>query len=322
MSVGATITLLSATNTVDHDHPEALGLVSGLDSGLGIESDGSVAASGSSATMASKTTKPAAPFPLRDLVLLRGELVLQDRGATVAGSARIRMGGARSSERSSSPSTTPTPWTTGSSSGAGGSSLTSEPPSLFAFDPSSSAATAREVSAVANSSSDKAGAAGAAAASAKTVAVDSHAVSQGEHLASTTKVAVSVTGDSLLGKAWEPKPFFLGTSLSQIFPSPPPPQFDSQPTVTGRRVAPPGLGGVTPSVDKDEEDGEGDDGDDVVAFDGVDLELTGTCKVRGDVALLGSAAVKVRMCRYPPPQARVVFVVPDNTSHILWGCLP
>lgn len=94
-------------------------------------------------------------------------------------------------------------------------------------------------------------------------------------------VAVTVAGNAVLGEAWAVKPFFLGTSLSQIFPSPPSPSV--APLTGGTTVAHEGGGGG------------GGSGEDVVTFDGVSLELKGSCDVRGEVHLGGPAVVKVRL---------------------------
>lgn len=98
-------------------------------------------------------------------------------------------------------------------------------------------------------------------------------------------LSIEVTGKTLLGEAWKPKPFFLGTWLSQIFASPISEAAELFSAST-KNTSPEGF---VPAL---RERALGDD--DVVMSDGVDLLLGGETLVRGEVRLAGSAVMKVR----------------------------
>ena len=110
-------------------------------------------------------------------------------------------------------------------------------------------------------------------------------------------VKLEMAGRADLGEAWEPKPFFLGTSLSPLFPSPP-----AAPEGEG-----PGARGEKHRWRTSGRSGEGD----VVVFDAVLVELSGDSDVRGDLSLVQSSSVQVRKPLVPSLPA-VVF----SQSHI------
>lgn len=120
-------------------------------------------------------------------------------------------------------------------------------------------------------------------------------------------VALEVAGEAKLGEAWDPKPFFLGTSLSQLFPSVAP--------ALSQREAPPAVGGLRDGgVDQEAaQAGVHGDLDDLVVFDGVVIDLKGESTVRGHVSLVGTAGVQVR--------ATYVAAGPAGSSQSLSGCL-
>lgn len=116
------------------------------------------------------------------------------------------------------------------------------------------------------------------------------------HDTGTRKAAVvELMGQAHLGGAWEPKPFFLGTRLSHVFPAP-------RPSVSEQTSARDGAEG---GKDSKAVHGDGvaaaagagsvgDDRDDYwVELDGVVMKLTGEALVAGRVRVLGSAVVEV-----------------------------
>lgn len=196
------------------------------------------------------------PFALEDLVLLRGELVLQHSGGdssgggsrqavTVTNSARVRM--AHISAAASG--------TVGDNPG-GAQGERRNNGRHYPRGSSLSSSTA------------------IAAATARAATV------RGSSVGGVSPVIAAIAGEAKIGEAWEPKPFFLGTSLSQIFP-PPPSASDGAAeaeAVYGWR-----SGGFR-------------EGEDIVTFDSVLVELVGQSMVRGEVALAGSAMIQVRCC--------------------------
>ncbi|CAM9806315.1 unnamed protein product, partial [Hapterophycus canaliculatus] len=206
----------------------------------------------------------AAPFALKELVLLRGELFLQSGGGDGSGQQQQHPG------------------------------VTVQKSARFRT---------ANVSVVAHDFL-----AGGAAEAAETAG--------GETLnGSDSTVVVEVAGRATLGEAWEPKPFFLGTSLSRLFPS-------SSPAPPRRKVSPAAAasGPRDGSDDRRASKAGGDgDPDDRVSFDGVAMGLKGESVVRGDVSLVGTAGVQVcqtgsltlagdtaiRRAQAPPPASLV-----------------
>ena len=87
---------------------------------------------------------------------------------------------------------------------------------------------------------------------------------------------VNVTGSAVIGEAWEPKPFFLGTWLSQVLD-----------------ICPFLVQAPRPPVWAILGDKEGALCGDEVALEGMELKLGGQSLVRGNVSLAGSAVVQV-----------------------------
>lgn len=105
--------------------------------------------------------------------------------------------------------------------------------------------------------------------------------------AAVAGVTLEVQGAAKLGEAWEPKPFFLGTSLSQRFPSP-----------ESAELAGAGAGAVEGGGRHAARSGGGErDADGRLSFDGVVVKLAGESEVRGGVSLAETAMVQVCIIR-------------------------
>lgn len=122
----------------------------------------------------------------------------------------------------------------------------------------------------------------------------------GVGVAAGGEVALRTAGEAKLGGAWEPKPFFLGTSLSQMFPSTPPPSDHSHPAGRADGEGDGGGDGGRGSANFWGEEGSGGgcggggDGDvDCLTVGGVVVDLAGGSVVRGNVSLAGGAVVQV-----------------------------
>ncbi|CAN0258377.1 unnamed protein product, partial [Ectocarpus sp. 4 AP-2014] len=100
--------------------------------------------------------------------------------------------------------------------------------------------------------------------------------------AAVAGVTLETQGAAKLGEAWEPKPFFLGTSLSQRFPLP-----------ESRELVGAGAGAVEGGGRHRRRSGGGErDADDKVSFDGVVVRLAGESEVQGGVSLAETAMVQ------------------------------
>lgn len=108
------------------------------------------------------------------------------------------------------------------------------------------------------------------------------------------KGVMEVTGEAVMGEAWEPKPFFLGTWLAQqMLPLGYMPRSRKGTWGGGDGYVQDG-GGVTISGDVGVElGGDVQDGGGVTISGDVEVELGGSSLVRGNVHLEGSAVVKV-----------------------------
>lgn len=220
VSVGGRVSLVDTTGDD--------GRMAGINDGEGLPKQAAAAA-------AVDTT----PFALRDLVLLRAELLLdgggsgdelqQHRGLAVENSARFR---------------------------------------------------------TANVSALASGAAGSGHDEAASVRPRSARDSAAD--AAVAGVTLEVKGEAKLGEAWEPKPFFVGTSLSQRFPSP-----ESAELAGAGAAAVEGGGRHAASSGGGERDAD----DDRVSFDGVLVKLAGESEVQGGVSLAGTAMVQVCVIR-------------------------
>ena len=138
--------------------------------------------------------------------------------------------------------------------------------------------------------------------------VNASAAVAGDGFAAEGGVGVGVTalataGEAKLGEAWEPKPFFLGTSLSQMFPSTPTPSPPAPPPSNLQRAGDGGGDGG-----RGWSKAGGGDGEDCLAFDGVVVDLAGGAVVRGDVSLAGGAVVQVGAVRRRSGEAAAVAV--------------